>query len=113
MSNLEIFEQTKRITILAFTDRLDAFSAADTREKIDNLLDGGAVNFVIDLREVSFMDSAGVAVLVNLLKRARQVGGDVKLVEPTSQMTIRILRLTKFDKVFEMFATAEEAANSF
>ena len=74
MGNLQVVEQTKRIVVLTFSDRLDAFNAPNARAEIDGLLADGAVNFVVDLTEVSFMDSAGVAVMVNLLKRSRQVG---------------------------------------
>jgi anti-sigma B factor antagonist len=113
MSNLQITEQTKRVTILTFNDRLDAFSAPDAREHIEHPMSEGADNFVVDLAEVSFMDSAGVAVLVNLLKRTKQVGGDVKLVRPSSKTAFRILHLTKFDQVFDMFDTAQAAVASF
>ena len=74
MGNLQVVEQTKRIVVLTFSDRLDAFNAPNARAEIDGLLADGAVNFVVDLTEVSFMDSAGVAVMVNLLKRSRQAG---------------------------------------
>lgn len=113
MGNLQVVEQTKRIVVLTFSDRLDAFNAPNARAEIDGLLADGAVNFVVDLTEVSFMDSAGVAVMVNLLKRSRQVGGDVRLVRPSNETAMRILRLTRFDQVFAMFATAGEAVNAF
>jgi len=69
MSNLQITEHTKRISVLTFTDRLDAFNAPDARQQITDQMEAGAVNFVVDISQVTFMDSAGIAVLVNLLKK--------------------------------------------
>lgn len=113
MSNLEISEQTKRVTILTFSDKLDAFYAPKARQEINTLWDKGTRHFAINLADVSFMDSAGIAVLVNLLKRVRQENGTIKLVQPTNPSALRMLRLTKFDKIFDMFDTIEEAIASF
>ncbi|MFK7801784.1 MAG: STAS domain-containing protein [Anaerolineae bacterium] len=113
MSNIQVSEKTKRVKVLAFRDRLDAFNASSTRAEIDLVLEEGVANYVVDLLDLDFMDSAGIAVLINLLKRARQLGGTVKLVRPTSPSSLRILHLTKFDRLFEMFDTADAAVNSF
>jgi anti-anti-sigma factor len=47
------------------------------------------------------MDSAGMAVLVSLLRRSRQAGGSVKLIWPRSEAVRRTLQLTQFDRIFE------------
>ena len=51
--------------------------------------------FVIDLREVSFVDSAGLGLLVRLLMRLRRASGDLKLcaVAPNIQKSINVSRL--------------------
>ena len=59
------------IMIVAAQGRLDVLSAPILRERLDHLLSEGVTKFVVDLSAVSFLDSAGMAVLVNLLKRAR------------------------------------------
>jgi anti-anti-sigma factor len=68
---------------------------------------------VCDLSNVAFMDSAGLAVLVSLMKRARQDRGDVRLVWPTAESAKRILQLTKFDRVFDRFESRDTAIESF
>ncbi|MFT5193298.1 MAG: anti-anti-sigma factor [Cellvibrionaceae bacterium] len=75
MNNMQINEQTKRVTILTMVDRLDAFNSSSTRAEIDGLIKNGATNFVIDLIDLAFMDSAGIAVLINLFKRVRPLIG--------------------------------------
>jgi len=99
---ITVTEQLSRTVVVAPKERLDAFSAPQMRERLEALLAEGVTQFIIDLSQTPFLDSAGMAVLVSLLKRARQAGGDVKLVKPASEAVQRILLLTRFDKVFDM-----------
>jgi anti-sigma B factor antagonist len=107
--DINISEYVVRTHIITLSGRVDAFSAPTLREAQERLLAEGATHFVIDLREVTFLDSSGMAALVALLKRARTSSGDVKLVSPTSTEARRILSLTRFDQVFQMCNTPEEA----
>jgi anti-sigma B factor antagonist len=111
--DLAITEHTIRIVTAAPRQRIDAFSSPALRAQLDRLFDEGVYRFVLDLSAVPFLDSAGMAVLVSLLKRTRQVGGDVRLVWPAEEAARRILRLTKFDRVFTMAESAEAALSDF
>lgn len=107
--DLVVTEHIVRVLIVRPESRIDAFNAAQLRARLDQLLNDGVQHFVIDLSVVPFLDSAGMAVLVNTLKRARQSGGDVKLVWPREEAARRILRLTKFDRVFQMAESVADA----
>jgi anti-sigma B factor antagonist len=109
--NLEVSMYS--IAIVAARDRIDAFSAPELRGRLEQLLSEGITRFVLDLSDVPFLDSAGMAVLVSLLKRARGAEGDVRLVWPRKEEAQRILRLTKFDRVFEMAETRDAALKGF
>lgn len=111
--NIAVREDVVRIITIAPAGRLDAFSAAPFREKIQGLLANGVNQLVIDLSQTPFLDSAGMAALVSALKQCRQRGGDVRMVWPRAEPVKRILALTKFDRVFEMKDTVEEAIKSF
>lgn len=108
---LEISEHVVRIAVVRPKDRIDAFTAPALRERLDALVAGGSRHYVIDLSVTPFMDSAGMAALVSLLKRARQAGGEVALVWPSDEAARRVLRLTKFDRVFPMFDDVQSAIN--
>jgi anti-sigma B factor antagonist len=99
--NIVVREQIQRTVTLAPQDRLDAFSAPALRRQLDDLAEAGVKDFVIDLSDTPFMDSAGMAVLVSLLRRCRQTGGSVKLVWPRAEAVRRTLQLTQFDRIFE------------
>ncbi len=106
-------EHVIRIQILEITGRLDAFSVTSLRQEQKRLIDAKQFKFVVDLSKTAFMDSAGMSALVSLLKQSRQSGGDVVLVPPADPAAYRILTLTRFDQVFTMAATIEQAIARF
>lgn len=110
--NIHVNEIVIRIAILSLEGRVDAFSVGKLRETQQALLDDGATAFVVDLRDVTFLDSSGMAALVSLLKHARQLNGSVKLVLNEDSESHRILKLTRFDKVFEILDSIDTAVNA-
>ena len=110
--NIDVKEQTG-VFVITLSDRVDAFNVPPLREKMQALLNDSAVNFIVDLSNVTFLDSSGMASLVNLLKNARQSGGEVRLVNPSHVDVARTLSLTKFDRIFDIRSTVEDAINQF
>ena len=91
----------RRITLAG---HLDVVTAPELRRRLSELLDAGETQLLVDLREVDFVDSSGLAALVQGMKRARAEGGDVELVAPTHRDALRVFELTKFDSIFVMHA---------
>lgn len=116
MSNgfsIAVKEEVIRIVTIAPQGRLDMLRALEFRKQLQAVLDSGVKNLVLDLSETPFLDSAGMAVLVSALKQCRERGGDARMVWPQAEPVKRILTLTKFDRVFEMKTSVEEALASF
>lgn len=67
---------------------------------------------VVDLADLVFMDSSGVAALVHGRKQARLAGGELLLAAPQPQV-LRVLTLTRLIDVFRVCASVDEAAGSF
>jgi anti-anti-sigma factor len=106
-------ENVVRIVTIAPQGRLDTLRALEFRKQVQAVLDGGAKNLVLDLSQTPFLDSAGMAVLVSALKQCREQGGDARMVWPQAEPVKRILSLTKFDRIFEMKNSVQEAVASF
>jgi len=106
-------EQTIKIVIVTLNGRLDAFEAPALRKTCDAYLAGENNHFVFDLTDVTMLDSAGLAVLVSVLKRVRLKNGDVRLVWPREEAASRILKLTKFDQVFPSIEKSEIIPKGF
>lgn len=82
------------------------------RDKVNELLDSGNANVLLNLEKVSYMDSAGIGELVACYKRAKEKNGTVKLLNPSGKV-FDLLQLTKLEEVFETYRDEKEALVSF
>jgi anti-sigma B factor antagonist len=73
---------------------------------------GAETNAVVDLEGVSFIDSTGLATLVQGMKRCREEQGDLYLVGLRQPIRI-IFELTRLDKAFKIYGNLQEAAQAF
>lgn len=111
--SISLQENVVRIVTVAPQGRLDTLRALEFRKQVQTLLDSGVKNLVLDLSQTPFLDSAGMAVLVSALKQCREQGGDARMVWPQAEPVKRILSLTKFDRIFDMKNSVQEAVASF
>ncbi len=82
------------------------------RDTIDELLAEGWKKILLNLSQVSFMDSAGVGELVAGLRTAKNLGAGLKLLNANERVhsTLYIARLLP---IFEIFRTETEAVKAF
>lgn len=92
---------TERTTI-AFTGRFDAVESMAVRARMAQPDITGAPHLVVDLQHVTFLDSAGLAVLVRARQDRLRTTGSIALVRPTSPEAMRVLHLTQFDQIFTL-----------
>ena len=69
-------------------------------------------NVVLNLREVSYIDSGGLGTLVGLFTSAKNLKGNIKLAA-LNHRVIDLLQVTKLLTVFETFPNENDAAKSF
>ena len=81
------------------------------REAVKELLKTSR-NIVINLAEVSYIDSGGLGTLVGLYTSARSLGGQIKLANLTHRVG-ELLQVTKLVTVFEVFDGEDKAVRSF
>jgi anti-sigma B factor antagonist len=67
---------------------------------------------VLDLGDVTYIDSGGLGTLVGLYASARKIGGDIKLAR-LGRRAKEVLQITKLVTLFEVFDKAEDAVASF
>jgi len=73
------------------------------REAIQSLLHFGSFHILLDLERVDYLDSAGLGELVRSQVTVRGHGGTLKLVRPSAGV-LRLLQITRLDRVFEIVA---------
>lgn len=80
--------------------RLDALVATRVRERLAAADLTGLDAVVLDLRGLDFVDSAGLAALVRVLRRCEADGVPLRVALPEGPDARRIFSLTQFDRVF-------------
>jgi len=101
------------VTVLDLKGRL-VFDEGDAvlRDRINQLVDEGRVNILVNLKEVTYVDSCGIGVLVAKYVSLRRKGGDLRFVNLTPRSR-RLLEITKLMGIFRIFDSEEEAVASF
>ena len=82
------------------------------RDRVNDLVAKGRRKIVVSLRDVTYIDSCGIGVLISKLVSVRNKGGDLKLAH-LSPRSHRVFDICRLDNVFESFESEEEAVASF
>lgn len=101
-----------KIAVLQPEGRFDAHTAPSVAEALADALASPLKDIVVNLGEVTFLDSTALATLVQGMKRCRQAGGNLHLC--CLQQPVRIIfELTRLDRAFDIFTTEAEALHAF
>jgi anti-sigma B factor antagonist len=107
--DLSISSDTRdEVTIVHVGGEIDVYTAPVLRERLDEHISEGRTHLVVDLTDVSFMDSTGLGVLVGRLKLVRVTNGSLQLV-CSSERILKVFSITGLDKVFQIFASVDNA----
>ena len=98
-------------TVLEVGGEVDVYTAPRLRERLVELVDGGARKVVVDLGRVDFLDSTGLGVLVGALKRLRAADGSFGLV-CAKEPLLKIFRITALDQVFPIYPSVDAATGA-
>jgi anti-sigma B factor antagonist len=94
--------------VIALSGEVDIYTAPQFKECLLGLLDAGVKRLVVDLSQITFIDSTALGVLIGGVRRVHGSGGAMTIVVTTRPVE-RVLSITGLDRVFSMHATRDEA----
>lgn len=100
------------IVICRVNGDLDINSSPEIRKTFNELTANQEKKIVINLKDVSYIDSSGLATLVELLKRVKSYGANLKLSNLADKVK-GLFEITKLEKIFQIYDTAEQAIADF
>jgi anti-sigma B factor antagonist len=94
--------------VVAVAGEIDVYTSPVLQEKLVEILRDGSSTIVLDLSNVTFLDSTGLGVLITALKRCRNADGDLELV--TAQPNVlKVLEITGLNDVFQVRPSLDES----
>jgi anti-sigma B factor antagonist len=97
-------QRTDGTAVVSVRGEIDVASAPELRTHLHELCTDGTQTVVVDLREVTFLDSSALGVLVGALRRCRENESDFKLVIDSPRL-LKIFDITGLTSVFQISET--------
>ena len=109
--NIKI-DQKNNVWVCRMNGEIDINTAPQIKKVFDKILSEKREKILINFKEVSYIDSSGLATLVEMLKNIRSYGGKLKLSNLSTKIR-SLFEITKLEKLFDISNDEEEALNSF
>lgn len=97
--------------VVELSGRLDAASLQDKKKELMEHLTAERSHLVVNLREVSFIDSTGLGFLVSIGKIQETSGFEMVFCEVPEQARL-LFELTRLNQIFDLFDTQSTAVSA-
>lgn len=104
-------ELVSDVPVVRVAGEVDVYTAPELNDAINEAIESGARDVVVDLAGVDYMDSSGFGTLLGAAKRVKPKGGSISLVG-CGEAIRRMLKVTRLDTTFETFPSVDEAVQA-
>ena len=87
-------------------------TSPELRKAFDKIIKNNEKKILVDFRAVSYIDSSGLATLVEMFQRLKKIGGHMRF-SNMDQKIKNIFEITKLHKLFEIFDNNDLALKDF
>ena len=98
-------------TIVDVSGELVMRTSAKLQKELKELVAKRTTPIIISFEEVSFMDSSGLATLVECLLETRKYSGDLRLYGVSTNIQ-HVFKVLKLDNIFSIYSSEKEALES-
>jgi anti-anti-sigma factor len=105
-------EKLNDIVICNAEGEIDINTSPELRKAFDGFIRDNLKKVLIDFSNVSYIDSSGLATLIELLQRLNKIGGKLNICN-VSEKIKNIFEVTKLHKLFKIFESRDEALQEF
>lgn len=101
-------ERTGNFYVLNVSGRLDASTSSSFDEKLTSIIDSGEKNLLINFKELEYISSMGLRVLLQAAKKLKTNQGSISLCEMKENI-LEVFDIAGFTQVFQIYKTYNEA----
>ncbi|SHN34400.1 anti-sigma B factor antagonist [Cyclobacterium lianum] len=109
-ASFESYTADKNLILKIKGDLIGDESGPRLVELVSDGLQEGIQTCIVDLSQVRYISSSGIGVLITILTKMRNTGGEVYLSSPSEHVK-KLLIITKLNNIFHVFDSLEEAIN--
>ena len=111
MSELVQVETSERdgIVVARVTGELDLAGAEPIGDELAAAVPTSALGLIVDFRELSFIDSSGVAMLFSLARRLASRRQQLRCVTPSDSPVARVLEIVEFERAAPIDSDLDQA----
>lgn len=100
------------VKILDITGEIDLYNAPEIKDSIQSEMENNNKKIIINLENVSYIDSSGIGALISSLSNLKKVGGGLKIINVYDSVK-KVFELTKLTSFFEIYDSEDEAVADF
>jgi anti-sigma B factor antagonist len=101
-------ELDEATVVIRVAGEIHATTAPEFSQRLNSAIEGGKTGVVLDLTGVEFIDSTGLSVLLNGLRRVTRVRGAM-VIACANPTVLRLFEITRLDSTFEILPNCDEA----
>jgi anti-sigma B factor antagonist len=105
-------ENKNGLTVCHIEGEIDINTSPGIKKSLDKLLQSKTPKIIVNLSKVTYVDSSGLATLVEILKNMRSYGGRLRLTNLSPKVK-SLFEITKLEKLFEIMTDEQEAISNF
>lgn len=105
-------EKVGKVTVVSIAGKVDTKAAPDFQKHLEQLVEGGSNELLVDLSKTSLVTSAGLRVLLGMLKQLKGSGGVLKLC-CMNEVVKEVFNISGFNTIMNAFDTKDLALKDF
>ncbi len=107
-----LVREDKGVTVFTVDGRVDTQGAVAMDQSLQAAVNQGKYKMVMDMTDVTYISSAALRSLADVLTKSKNAGGDLKLAAMNAKI-LRVFRIIGFDRYFSMYDSVSEAQAAF
>jgi len=100
------------VEIVKVSGVIDSETVDDFSSSLTSLVEKGEFQILLDIEELSYVNTAGLSVIADVFKKARQNQGSLKILNAPEPIK-ELLDIVRFTRIIDLFDDEDMALNSF
>ena len=108
---INIYEENG-IVSMEISGKIDSITFTELKKGFDQTMKQGKKNILLNMRDLSYIDSTGIGAVLSFAKWIDRIGGKLKIAEMQPKIK-EVFNLLSFDRILDIYDSASEAKKTF